>query len=87
MQTIPAAELMQNREVIVNLLAGGILEHGSELDGRRGSVLKPFRVIAVLLFLIARVLLLGHNGSGAAGLTGGYHWSSNDDRRICPLQQ
>lgn len=73
MQTIPATEVFQNWGVIANLLAGSIL--GAWIGAGWATRLSSetlFRIIAVLLVLIAVVLLLGHDGSGAAGLTGGY---------------
>ncbi|WP_091918512.1 sulfite exporter TauE/SafE family protein [Mesorhizobium sp. YR577] len=73
MQTIPAAELFQNWRVIANLLAGSIL--GAWVGAGWATRLSSetlFRIIAILLVLIAVVLLLGHGGNSAAGLSGGY---------------
>lgn len=71
--TVPFGEVAAHWPVIVNLLAGSLL--GAWLGAGWATRLKSqtrYRVIAVMLVLIAAVLLLGHGmaGSGAM-LTGG----------------
>lgn len=73
MQTIPAIALLQNWDVIANLLAGSLL--GAWLGAGWATRLSSealFRIIAVLLVVIAGVLLMGHGSGGALSLAGGY---------------
>jgi uncharacterized protein len=65
---VPFASIGAHWDVIVNLLAGSLI--GAWLGAGWASRLKAetlYKVIAVLLVLIALVLLVGHDGRGAGG--------------------
>lgn len=67
LQAVPLSALVEHWPVVVNLLAGSLV--GAWLGASVATRLATrtlYRVIAVLLFLIAIVLLLGHEGSGSA---------------------
>ena len=72
-QTVPLSDIGANWPTILNLLAGSLL--GAWLGASWATRLKSetlYRVIAVLLVLIAVVLLFGHDASaGEPMLTGG----------------
>lgn len=79
MQAVPAADILQHWGVIANLLAGSIVGAwfgagwATRLSSERLSSETLFRIIAVLLVLIAGVLLIGHGqGHGAPALSDGY---------------
>ncbi len=71
--TVPFGEVAAHWPVIVNLLAGSLL--GAWLGAGWATRLKSqtlYRVIAVMLVLIAAVLLLGHSMGGSGAIfTGG----------------
>lgn len=73
MQTVPATEIFQHWGTIANLLAGSLLGawFGAGWATRLSSEML-FRIIAVLLVVIAAVLLFGHGGAGGVGLAGPY---------------
>lgn len=71
-QTVPLGEVAEQWPIIVNLLSGSLLGAwfgaGWAIRLRSESL---YRVIAVLLVMIAVVLLLGHNATVGAPLFGG----------------
>ena len=71
-RTVPFAEVAAHWPIILNLLAGSLL--GAWFGAGWATRLKSetlYRVIAVLLVLIAAVLMFGHDaGAGAALVTG-----------------
>ena len=71
-QTVPLGEVAAQWPIIVNLLGGSLLGAwfgaGWAIRLRSESL---YRVIAVLLVMIAVVLLLGHNAAAGAPLFGG----------------
>lgn len=71
-QTVPLGEVAAEWPVIVNLLGGSLLGawFGAGWAIRLRSE-RLYRVIAVLLVMIAVVLLLGHNAAISAPLFGG----------------
>jgi uncharacterized protein len=67
LQAVPLSALVEHWSVVVNLLAGSLA--GAWLGASVATRLATrtlYQVIAVLLFLIAVVLLLGHGGSDSA---------------------
>ena len=70
-QTVPFGEVAAHWPTIVNLLAGSLF--GAWFGAGWATHLRSeslYRIIAALLVMIAAVLLLGHDASGAALVTG-----------------